>query len=368
MQFNFRFFSTSLLISLISLGALGQQASWGWNGHRYINEHAVEYLPPEMAFWIEHTEYLRDHATDPDSDSDPGEYHYINIDYYPEFFEGTLPHDYDELVDLYDATTVFDEGVVPWIVEEWTLELRDLMADGEWDDVWQVAAELGHYVADSHQPLHLTENYDGDLTGNEGIHARYESWMINDHLDDIALTPGEGEYWPNVLDSTFNYIYDLYPYLDEIIAADDAAYAVDDDYEDDYYDVLWEETEELTNVCMNRAVRDLASVWITAWLDAGSPLPNNIAKARMPIQEMSVFPNPSSDICTVELTLDGASDVVVQVVNQLGQVISTPYSGYLSRGTSRIILDNSDTENGVYLIRITTDAIFTRSTQVVVVK
>jgi hypothetical protein len=44
--------------------------------------------------------------------------------------------------------------------------------------VFGVAADIGHYVADMHQPLHLTRNYNGQLTGNYGIHARYEGQMI----------------------------------------------------------------------------------------------------------------------------------------------------------------------------------------------
>ena len=36
------------------------------------------------------------------------------------------------------------------------------------------AVALRHYIQDAHQPLHATDNYDGQLTGNDGIHSRFE--------------------------------------------------------------------------------------------------------------------------------------------------------------------------------------------------
>ena len=55
--------------------------AWGWETHRYINEQAVDYLPSEMGFFQEYQEYIRSHATDPDSDNLPGYYHYICLLY-----------------------------------------------------------------------------------------------------------------------------------------------------------------------------------------------------------------------------------------------------------------------------------------------
>ena len=229
-----------------------------------------------MSFFQDHRSYLQQHSTDPDRDNLPGYYHYIDIDYYPEFFTGTLPHDIDELIALYNASIVQDNGVIPWIIEEWTDSLSALMAAGRWDDVWQVAAELGHYVADSHQALHLTLNYDGQLTGNYGIHSRYETHMINPHLLQLPLPSGTGIYWSNVIDSVFLYIEKIYPYVDSIIIADDLAFAQDPNFSTTYYNILWQELEQLTTISIHMAIIDLASLWRTAWENAGNPSPVSI--------------------------------------------------------------------------------------------
>ncbi len=46
---------------------------------------------------------------------------------------------------------------------------------------WLVhAGAIGHYVGDLAQPLHVTENYDGQLTGQKGLHAFYEDDVVDE--------------------------------------------------------------------------------------------------------------------------------------------------------------------------------------------
>ncbi len=51
-----------------------------------------------------------------------------------------------------------------------------------------VAGAIGHYVGDLCQPLHVTENHDGQLTGQKGIHVFFENAVVNDY------PPGELEH------------------------------------------------------------------------------------------------------------------------------------------------------------------------------
>ena len=176
-----------LILLIILLTFPNLYGRWGWGSHRFINDRAVNHLPQTMSFFQDHRDYLSEHSIDPDTDNLPGNYHYIDIDYYPEFFTGTLPHTWQGMIDLYGQNIMEDNGLVPWVIEWWMSDLRALMEAGNWNDVWQIAAELGHYVADSHQALHLTLNYNGQLSNNYGIHSRYETQMINPYLDDISF-------------------------------------------------------------------------------------------------------------------------------------------------------------------------------------
>jgi len=345
---NFELKYSLIFLALFFFNSLAQDIEWGWDTHRYINENAVDYLPAEMLFF-------QDHSVDPDTDPLPGYYHYMDIDYYPEFFSGTLPHNLDSLIALYSQSIVEDNGIVPWIVEDWTVGLSALMAYGQWDDVWPVAAELGHYVADSHQPLHLTINYNGQLTGNNGIHSRYETQMINPHLSQLPLPTDTGIYWPNVIDSVFLYIDDVYPYVDSIIIADDLAKAQDPTYGNTYYNIMWQELENLTTISIHKAIIDLASLWRTAWENAGSPTPLGIDENNQNPQEyllVKAYPNPFNPTTTIEYSIPKSEFVTLQIYNLLGQQVEELVAKRLSPGNYKYVWDASQFASGVYYYKI----------------
>ena len=325
-----------LLLFALAITFLQQDKvyAWGWETHRYINENAVDYLPPEMDFFEEYRDYLREHSTDPDVDDLPGYYHYIDIDYYTEFFEGTFPHDWEEAVDQYGYDVITDNGTVPWVIELWTDSLTILMDDGEWETVWQLAAELGHYVADSHEPLHLTLNYNGQLTGNYGIHSRYETHMINPHLSELPLPDSTSNYWSSVIDSVFRYIDEIYPYVNEIIAADDLAAGQDPNYNSTYYNLLWDELDSLTINVIHCAIVDLASIWQTAWINAGSPTLSFINKQSIPnvyVLDQN-HPNPFNPTTTLRYDLPEDAMVNITIYDMMGRQVKTLINGKQSAG------------------------------------
>ena len=335
--------------------------AWGWETHRYINENAVDYLPSDMDIFETNREYLRQHSTDPDIDDLPGYYHYIDIDYYPEFFEETFPHDWDDAVDQYGYDIIIDNGIVPWVIEQWTDSLTILMNDGDWDTVWQLAAELGHYVADSHEPLHLTLNYNGQLTGNYGIHSRYETQMINLHLSELPLPDSTSNYWSSVIDSVFRYIEEIYPYVNEIIAADDLAAAQDPNYNSTYYNILWEELDSLTISVIHCAIIDLASIWQTAWINAGSP--TLLSNDEQSIPNVYVlyenYPNPFNPVTTLRYDLPENGHVNITIYDLLGREVKTLIDQTQNAGYRSVIWNATNdygkqVSAGIYLYQIQT--------------
>ena len=324
-----------------------------------------------MSFFQDHRNYIRDHSIDPDTDPLPGFYHYIDIDYYPEFFNGTLPHNLDSLIALYNLYIVQNNGTVPWIIEQWTDSLSALMASGQWNDVWQVAAELGHYVADSHQPLHLTRNYNGQFTGNYGIHSRYETDMVNMHLSQIPLPTDAGIYWPNVIDSVFLYIDETYPYVDSIMIADDLASAQDPNYGNTYYNILWQELEQLTTICIQNAIVDLASIWRTAWENAGSPSPLGIQSDDYNPETYflaEAYPNPFNPTTNIKLTIPKSAFVSLKIYNLMGQEVSNLVSGRLTPGTYEYRWNATGLAGGIYFYRLETNSGFVEAKKLTLMK
>jgi hypothetical protein len=324
-----------------------------------------------MAFFQDHRNYIRDHSTDPDTDPLPGYYHYIDIDFYPEFFTGTLPHNLDSLIALYSPSIIQNNGIVPWIIEQWTDSLAALMAAGQWNDVWQIAAELGHYVADSHQPLHLTINYNGQLTGNNGIHSRYETHMINPHLSQLPLPASAGIYWSNVIDSVFLYIDEIYPYVDSIMIADDLASAQDPNYGNNYYSILWQELERLTTISIHKAIIDLASLWRTAWENANSPSPLAIQLIEHNPKTYfltDAYPNPFNPTTNIELSILKSGFVSLKIYNLLGQEVATLVSENLAAGTYKYTWNAFGFTSGVYFYRLEVNTGFVQTKKLVLLK
>ena len=75
-------------------------------------------------------------------------------------------------------------GMLPWREAEMFGHLRrgfdgfNRQAPYATSDVVLFAAVTSHYLQDAHQPFHATNNYDGQLTGNNGIHSRFERDLI----------------------------------------------------------------------------------------------------------------------------------------------------------------------------------------------
>lgn len=351
------FLKIMLLITLSISTLFGR---WGWGSHRFINDAAVDFLPEAMSFFQDHRDYLSSHSTDPDTDDLPGYYHYIDIDYYPEFFAGTLPHQWQDMVDLYGQSVMEDNGVIPWIIEWWLADLTTLMENGSWNDVWQTAAELGHYVADSHQAMHLTLNYNGQLTGNYGIHSRYETQMINPHLDTIVFSDSVALYWESPIDSIFSYIDAIFPSVDLVLAADDRAGNVDSNHGSTYYAMMWEDLADTTIWSLERASVDVASLWYTAWINAGSPYPPGLSvdSPQTPTNfQLSAFPNPFNAQASIQFQLLEPGNLDLNIYDTRGKLIKSVASHAVRPGAHTLYWDGSDqhgnrAHSGVYLVEL----------------
>lgn len=70
------------------------------------------------------------------------------------------------------------------------------------------------------------------------------------------------------------------------------------------------------------------------------------------VSNISVFPNPANDKVQVELNLSQSSNIKVEVLNILGDVISTIYEGKVTPGILKKEINTENFSNGVYYIRV----------------
>lgn len=265
----FRYFC--LFVVLIGL------CSWGEKAHRKINSSCVNYFPKEIAALKVWEPILAAHGSDPDlrKKVDKTEFvrHFIDIDNYDDFRKtGQIETDFDKACSTYGKARVMKEGTLPWTTDSVYKALVNDFRSKNWDQAAMTAAFLGHYVGDGHMPLHITANYDGESTGQKGIHRRYEETMIDRYIDQIQFTSGSCKPIKDVKTFVFNYLYKNNQSVNPLLQADvNALKASGGQYNDVYYTALWSETQQFTKSLLEDSSKCLAQLIYSAWIDAGKP-------------------------------------------------------------------------------------------------
>ena len=270
-------FVVKIFISILIINA-SLIFPWGEEGHKLISKKAVEFLPKEMEVFKQWGSYLSEHSIDADNrkeqDKSEGPKHYIDIDYYKEFLNGEMIKDKQQLTALYSDSVVTKIGLLPWATLETFENLKKAFKEKNRDKILILAADLGHYVEDGHQPMHTILNYNGQLTNQKGIHARYEITMVDRYLNEImnSMTAGEVSHIDDVSSFIFNYITNANSVNDVLFSADNFAFNNTGSREnDDYYKLLWFRTKYITCIQFNSAATDLATLLYTAWVEGGKP-------------------------------------------------------------------------------------------------
>ena len=274
MKFNIKI-KIFLFVLFLPMGFI---YSWGEKGHQVISKNAVLLLPKEMASFKAWKEYMVEHASDADirrkTDKTEAPRHYIDIDFYKEFLNGNMIENEDELISKYGDSTVTANGILPWTTQETLNSLTVALKEKNRDKALIYAADLGHYVADGHQPMHTTVNYNGQLTDQKGVHFRYEVTMVDMHIDTLedVVDSSNINYIKDPLSFIFNYISNANSVNDVLLDADKLAHQETGSTEsDDYYRIMWFRTKYVTEMQFKTAEEDLSSLLYTAWVNAGKP-------------------------------------------------------------------------------------------------
>ncbi|RCK76467.1 MAG: Cell surface protein [Ignavibacteriae bacterium] len=309
-----------ILIILLFLPELA--FTWGSTGHKIINRRATRNLPESMSIFQADSLYYEAHASDADNRRDYNDLslyaeqwrHYIDIDDYPNF--QNLPKDLNVLISIYGLTRVKENGTNPWAVIWFLDSLTAQLARNDLEKVKQTASDIGHYIADGFQPLHCTVNYNGQLTGNDGIHSRYETTMLNTFQSQISTQVSDIQYITSPIDYVFDYIIYSNSLVDSILQADNYAKAVSGwsgsgTAPSTYYNALWDKTKNLTIAAFQKATTTLASFWYTAYINSGKlqilPNPAQINFANIPLG--------SSVTDSVIIKNTTAEELILNVVN-----------------------------------------------------
>jgi len=258
--------------------------AWGFTGHRLIMRRAIDLLPAELKpFFTEHRDEIVARSIDPDLwrnvgwEDDPNHFLDFGARELGEFPFVALPREYGAALEKFGMATLKRNGTLPWRATEIFGNLRrgfEGFTRGSGfaaNDVVLFAPVLCHYMQDAHQPLHATINYNGQLTGNEGIHSRFESDLIERFESRLRLVPAAPTPLRNPRDFAFDTLLASYQLVDQILKADTAAVAGKDVYDDDYFEKLFVSVRPILEKRLSESITASAGVIIGAWEAAGKP-------------------------------------------------------------------------------------------------
>ena len=267
-------------------------SSWGFFAHRRINHVAIFTLPGAMAgFYENHIDFITAHAVDADKrryvDSLEAPRHFLDADHYGRSPFGKIPQNWYDAVKKYSVDTLNKYGTVPWVIQYHYYWLVKAFKAHDTTAILKTSANLGHYIADAYVPLHLTVNYDGQLSGQTGIHALWESRLPELFSNRYNYYVGKARYIENPLTEAFRICRTSFACVDSVLRFEKKLSRVFP--KNKKYEIVLRGRRRVTEYSaaysaayhrmlngmvarrMRGAILTIGSFWYSAWIDAGQP-------------------------------------------------------------------------------------------------
>ncbi len=276
---------TLALVFLLSLPATS--LAWGFEAHKFIADRMIELLPPELKPLFEaRRTFIVERAIDPDLwrtvgwEEEPPN-HFLDMDHeafgpYP--FNG-LPRDYTDAVQKFGRQFIHTQGLLPWRTSEFYGRLqrefeslnRKPAPGYASDNIVLFAAVIAHYVSDGHVPLHSVINYNGQLSGQEGLHSRWESELFERNRATLKIAPPPVKPVTVPREAMFEILLASNRATANVLESDLKASAGREFYDDDYFAAFAAGTLPTLERRLNEAISSVASFIVGAWEAAGKP-------------------------------------------------------------------------------------------------
>jgi len=187
-----------------------------------------------------------------------------------------------------------EHGVLPYHLQHMQRRLTKAFESKDVALILRLSAEMGHYIGDAHVPLHTSENYNGQLTNQNGIHAFWESRIpelfANDEYDFYV---GEAVYFEDKAQYFWDIVEASHQLVDSVLAIERALreeIAKDQQmcFDERLGRTVLTQCEEFARAYQDRmngmvenrmraSILAIGSSWYTAWVDAGQPDLTNLS-------------------------------------------------------------------------------------------
>ena len=264
--------------------------SWGFFAHKQINRYAITTLPPNMfAFYKTHLTFLTEKSVNPDKRryvvKDEASKHFIDLEIYcpsPLHPQKLL---LNQAVEKYGNKMVNTHGKLPWAILNAQQQLTEAFKHKDIAKILKCSADLGHYIGDAHVPLHTTQNYNGQMTGQEGIHALWETRLPVLFFDTYNLFVGQAVYIKDLFNHTWDIVHQSHSLVDTVLTLEKqlsekfpAKYSFEQEgnqlkkqYSIAFATAYHQALQGQVEARLQQSIIAVGSFWLTAWLNAGAP-------------------------------------------------------------------------------------------------
>ena len=263
-----------------------------------------------MKLYKPNIDFLAEHSTDPDKRryavKDEGPRHYIDLNDYGTYPFDSLPRTWNAAVEKFGEEEVKSHGIVPWHIQVMLSRLTYAFKDKNFSQIMKYSAEIGHYIADSHVPLHASNNHNGEKTNQKGIHGFWES-RIPELLAEknFNFFVGKAQYLKDPLVYTWERVLESGRMADSVLLferqltdqfPDDQKYSFENrngvlirQYSSAFTIAYDKKLDGMVELRMRQSIEAIASFWFTAWVNAGQPDLSSLTKRKFSEAEIKEF-------------------------------------------------------------------------------
>lgn len=266
-------------------------SGWGFYGHQCIVEWSVYTLPDSLfIFYTPFKEELKSYSVLPDvlKNSQPKEYcrHYIDLEHYDSLVHLDFPIDSCSKIE-----PCYDRGILPFIILDEFNKLITAFSNKNVESILRLSGGLSHYCSDLCVPLHTTENYNGQLTGQKGVHALWESYLLENYSRELNLYGIYAKFEPDIQGRLLKELYRahqlVFPLLEShrecLDELKDKAYGfykrkgiLKKGYSMEFQSCFYKKVDKQLEEQLRHSIQLTSDLWFSAWVLAKKPQLNHL--------------------------------------------------------------------------------------------
>jgi len=196
-------------------------------------------------------------------------------------------------------------GIAPYNLMDIHNRLTRAFEEHDLQKILRFSADLGHYLADVHVPLHTSENYNGQMTNQVGIHAFWESRLPELFADEeYDYFVGQADYIKDMESFVWEVIEHTHSHLDAVLSIEkhlketfpsDLQFCFEErnnktkrmecrEFSRAFHDAM----DGMVEDQMRKAIKAVGDMWLSAWVLAGQPDMQKIAdEYKMSAEELA---------------------------------------------------------------------------------